>query len=234
MKWHSFGRTYGLLAALQVAVWAPGCSVVKQATGGYTPAERAERSRTRDDRRQRKRPGYEAQPWVAEGSSGADPTEPAERSPAERPSRTESTDEAVGEPEASRPGRAASAQARTVIHAAERYLGVRYQWGGMSRNGVDCSGLMVLAFREAGIDLPRVSGDQYAFGKPIKRQAVRPGDLLFFRSGSKPVIGHSGLVTEVADGDITFIHAISNGVTKSKLSEPHWAAHYLKACRVLN
>ena len=128
----------------------------------------------------------------------------------------------------------ASREIETVIRTAETYLGVPYRWGGMSRAGVDCSGLMVLAFQSAGLSIPRVSGDQYAKGKSIKKAEIRPGDLLFFSSGRPGVIGHTALVVAVKGGSIKFIHATSGyGVRYDYLESEHWSKLYIGASRYL-
>jgi hypothetical protein len=70
-----------------------------------------------------------------------------------------------------------------VIASAKKYLGVPYVWGGASPSGLDCSGLVQLAFRDLGIDLPRVSRDQAKAGDPVGSMAdAKPGDLIAFGS----------------------------------------------------
>ncbi len=70
-----------------------------------------------------------------------------------------------------------------LVNAAERYLGVPYVWGGASPSGMDCSGLMVLAFGAIGISLPHYSGAQYDMATPVPTNALQPGDLLFYGPG---------------------------------------------------
>jgi cell wall-associated NlpC family hydrolase len=119
-----------------------------------------------------------------------------------------------------------------VIEKAESYLGTQYAWGGMSRQGVDCSGLMVLAFREVGMELPRVSIDQYRYGKPVRRTDIQPGDLLFFSNYKPGVIGHTALCVALEDGIPRFVHASSSGVRHDVLTNAYWDKHYISACRV--
>jgi cell wall-associated NlpC family hydrolase len=70
-----------------------------------------------------------------------------------------------------------------VIASAKKYLGVPYVWGGTSPSGLDCSGLVQLAFKDLGIDLPRVSRDQAKAGDPVASLAdAQPGDLVAFGS----------------------------------------------------
>lgn len=71
-----------------------------------------------------------------------------------------------------------------VIANAMQMLGVPYVWGGAGPKGVDCSGLMKLAFGKAGFDMPRVSWDQLKQGQRTSVSNLRPGDLVGFRDGS--------------------------------------------------
>ena len=71
-------------------------------------------------------------------------------------------------------------KANIAIRAAESYLGVWYSWGGASRSGVDCSGLVMLAYDAAGIYLPHYSGSQYADTMRVPLSDIQPGDLLFY------------------------------------------------------
>lgn len=208
----------------------PLVNACKSLRNQYSAAERQERSRQREDSRQRKRPGY-YQNDLADSRNRL-PVEEERRSQ-DPVRRSEDSDEPANSSAAAR-ALPRSKAAKVVIKEAEKYLGVRYQWGGMSKSGVDCSGLMVLAFKAAGIELPRTSGAQYKFGTPVKRKNLQPGDLVFFYAGRRGSIGHSGLVTEVlSNGEVKFIHAMSSGVAVSSLNSAHWNSHYVSACRVL-
>ena len=124
---------------------------------------------------------------------------------------------------------------KSVIKEAKKYLGTPYAWGGMSQKGVDCSGLMVVAFKAADVSIPRVSGDQYKHGKSLKRKDLAPGDMVFFTSPGNGGVAHSGLVIEViGKGDkVKFIHASSSkGVIISDLDGYYWRDHFRWACRV--
>ncbi|MGW8954685.1 bifunctional lytic transglycosylase/C40 family peptidase [Streptomyces sp. NPDC055709] len=104
-----------------------------------------------------------------------------------------------------------TALAGTALNAAKSMLGMPYSWGGGNANGpstgtccspsgrsgssirgFDCSGLMVYAYAEAGISLPRTAAQQYAASEPVKPGQVRPGDLVFY--GNSPAgIHHVGM-----------------------------------------
>ena len=67
-----------------------------------------------------------------------------------------------------------------AVRAAETFLGVWYRWGGASRNGVDCSGLTMLAYAAAGVSLPHFSGGQWNSTVRVPLYNIQPGDLLFY------------------------------------------------------
>lgn len=80
-------------------------------------------------------------------------------------------------------GGAGGGSGHPLVAAAERYLGVPYRWGGTSRSGLDCSGLVVVAFQDAyGVTPPRTTYGQEAWGQltRVSREDLRPGDLVFW------------------------------------------------------
>jgi peptidoglycan DL-endopeptidase CwlO len=93
-------------------------------------------------------------------------------------------------------GQAPSDAAAAAIAYAEDQLGKPYQWGGTGPDAFDCSGLVMMAYRSAGIDIPRTSQQQWAWGPRIKPSEVQPGDLVFFAGsdGTTRSPGHVGLV----------------------------------------
>ncbi|MEV7192438.1 C40 family peptidase [Streptomyces sp. NPDC093510] len=78
-----------------------------------------------------------------------------------------------------------------AISFAAAHLGDAYAWGGDGPHSWDCSGLVMAAYRSAGISLPRVADDQYRASAPISRADLRRGDLVFWSSnGSSSGIHH--------------------------------------------
>ncbi len=129
----------------------------------------------------------------------------------------------------------AKGQAKSLVEEAQKYLGTPYKIGGTNKSGMDCSGLVMTVYQTQGIQLPRISPDQYKFGKPISVDEIQPGDLLFFSTPSKPhQIGHSAMCVAIEDGKIKFIHAASTGVRYDYLVPGYYLTHYKGACRVLD
>jgi cell wall-associated NlpC family hydrolase len=87
--------------------------------------------------------------------------------------------------------------------AFERFAGSPYQWGGVTPCGVDCSGAVQTTFLARGLTLPRDSSQQVACGTAVAADAIRPGDLLFFRSENGSHITH---VAFAGEGD-TLVHS---------------------------
>ena len=76
---------------------------------------------------------------------------------------------------------------------ARGFLGTPYVWGGLGRDGIDCSGLVHVSVRALGVRVPRDAADQAAAATPVEEP--RPGDLWFFGRPDEPV-SHVGFVTE--------------------------------------
>ena len=93
-------------------------------------------------------------------------------------------------------GQAPNQAATTAIAFAEAQLGKPYQWGGTGPDAFDCSGLVMMAYRSAGINIPRTSQDQWAWGPKIAVGQQEPGDLVFFAGsdGTTASPGHVGIV----------------------------------------
>jgi len=122
------------------------------------------------------------------------------------------------------------ARGEAIVAEAMRHMGVPYVWGGDGPLGWDCSGMIQWLYATvAGINLPRVSQDQFFVGTPLRLDEVQPGDIVFFADTDGPGITHNGIVI----GGGLFIHARdeSRGTTISSLYEPFWMTHYAGARR---
>ncbi len=105
---------------------------------------------------------------------------------------------------------------------------VQHRMGGLSKNGIDCSGLVYQTYRaKLGINLPRSSKDQSKIGRAIQQVELRTGDLVFFKTGI--FTRHVGMYIDKGN----FLHVSSSqGVMISNLEEPYWNSAYWKAQRI--
>jgi len=130
---------------------------------------------------------------------------PAEGEPAPAPAYEEPVYE---EPDDEEPSYSYGG-ASTAIATAMTYLGVPYVWGGESYGGVDCSGLTMLAWESAGVDLPHLARAQYGYGTHVSLGDMEAGDLIFWSSdGTQSGIYHVALYL----GDGEMIEAPTFGV----------------------
>jgi len=128
-----------------------------------------------------------------------------------------------------------SKQAKSIITEAKSYKGTKYKYGGTSKKGMDCSGLIYTSFGKYGIAMPRTTKELSTKGDWINIKKIKEGDLLFFatRKNSRKV-NHVGIVTDIKGENVSFIHASSSrGVMISKLSERYWYFAYVQARRYL-
>ncbi|MBC9797736.1 C40 family peptidase [Sinomicrobium weinanense] len=125
-------------------------------------------------------------------------------------------------------------QVNQIIKTAISYNGTKYRYGGTTRKGMDCSGLVYTSFKEHNIALQRASYMMATQGERIKLKKVQKGDLLFFKTGRRNRINHVGLVVEVKGNNIRFIHSTtSRGVLVSSLREGYWNHAFIEARRIL-
>jgi peptidoglycan DL-endopeptidase CwlO len=84
----------------------------------------------------------------------------------------------------------------TAIAFAEAQLGKPYLWGGTGPSAFDCSGLVMQAYRAAGMSIPRTSQEQWTWGPQVPADQVQPGDLVFFAGSDGTTVspGHVGIV----------------------------------------
>jgi len=118
-----------------------------------------------------------------------------------------------------------------VVRQALRYKGTRYRYGGTTKRGMDCSGLVSRVWTDLKMKrIPRASSALYNSGRPIHLAELRPGDLVFFKNTYKRGISHVGVYA----GSNKFVHAAGHhqGVTMARLSDPYYQLHYAGARRL--
>jgi len=118
---------------------------------------------------------------------------------------------------------------KSILYAQLRnWQGVRYQAGGLSKSGIDCSGFVYLTYRHHfNMEFPRTTRGQSKLGRKVSRKQLQPGDLVFFKTGWFD--RHVGIYIE----DRRFIHvSTKKGVMLSSLEDPYWLKKYWTAIRV--
>ena len=146
---------------------------------------------------------------------------PGHQSSAQEPATTSQPEPEAAEEEEAAPAPAPAPEpapapahsgsaASTAINAAMGYLGTPYVWAGESAAGLDCSGLTMVSYAAAGVELTHSSRVQYGEGSLVPLDAAQPGDLVFWSSdGSQSGIYHVAIYL----GDDTMIEAPTFGMT---------------------
>ncbi len=111
-----------------------------------------------------------------------------------------------------------------ILKTAYDNLGVPYKYAGKKpETGFDCSGFVHYVHSMHGYNLPSRSRDYVKIGKEIKLKKCKPGDIILFagRNPKTTPVGHVGIITQVTDQDVLFIHSASSanrGIVISRLS----------------
>ncbi len=113
-----------------------------------------------------------------------------------------------------------------IAEIALELRGEPYRFGGEGKRGFDCSGLVHYAFEQVGASVPRTAEAQYDAVRPVYRDNLRPGDLVFFRT-TGVFVSHVGIYV----GDGRFVHALNpdQPVTVAELDSPYWSRRFVKA-----
>ena len=127
-----------------------------------------------------------------------------------------------------------SSKANYLIAKASENLGTPYRSGGITNAGFDCSGLMFSTFKNIDMILPRSSYDMASYGKKADKATAKKGDLIFFATFGGKRVSHVGMITEILDDEIKFIHSSTQlGVIISSTKEDYYAKNFVQISRVL-
>ena len=122
-----------------------------------------------------------------------------------------------------------------IVDFALENLGVKYRYGGTTKAGMDCSGLVFTTFNNFDISLPRTSAAMATQGEKIPTKKAQVGDLIFFKTNGSKNINHVGIITEVNNDAIKFIHSSTQkGVIISSTAEPYYDKNFVQINRVIN
>ena len=123
----------------------------------------------------------------------------------------------------------------TLISTVKTYLGAPYVFGGISKQGIDCSGLIYRTMCDLGLHAPHGSQELARFGQIIlDKDDLKPGDLIFFTNtyNTSKLVTHAAFVIE----DNQMIHAsTSQGVQIIPIDDPYyWNEHYIFGTRIFD
>ena len=123
-----------------------------------------------------------------------------------------------------------SKKVQQVLNIVKSQIGKPYVYGAAGPNSFDCSGLTYYAYKQVGVYLNRTSRDQSKNGVYVSKSDLKPGDLVFFNSGTSS-IKHVGIYV----GDGQFIHSPSTGksVKYENLNSSYYTRGYVTARRIL-
>ena len=121
-------------------------------------------------------------------------------------------------------------EAEDIQVQAESYLGVPYRYGGTSRRGMDCSGLVFRLWQDVyGRHVPHSVRQLYRLGKPLMPSQAQTGDLVFFAEPGSREPNHVGVVL---DGG-RFIHAsVKKGVIIDRMDSPYYRKRFVGVRRL--
>lgn len=124
----------------------------------------------------------------------------------------------------------------SVLNTALTYKGTNYKFGGTTKEGMDCSGLVYTSYKKIGRTLARSSKNMFYEGEEVLLKDVKKGDLLFFDIDTfEEKVNHVGMITSVDDFEIKFIHSTTQkGVIITSINESYWKKAFIKAKRIID
>lgn len=129
------------------------------------------------------------------------------------------------------------AEVNFLLSEARKHLATPYRSGGKTPGGFDCSGFVRHCYSSTlGVKTPASSSEYNKFGSAVSIDDCRPGDIICFkghRRGSRR-IGHVGIITEISNGDIYFIHSANRGgIRYDQLNAPYYKSRFIGIKRII-
>lgn len=124
----------------------------------------------------------------------------------------------------------------SILDYADNFLGTRYRGGGKCPKGFDCSGFVMFVFKKFGYETPASSSAIRSVGQEVKKTEARPGDIIYFtgRNSRSKRPGHVGIVWQIQNGVIYFIHAsVNKGISFSNNETAYYKKRFLGVRRVI-
>ncbi len=182
--------------------------------------------------------GYEKYSYLVKDKSALIPEKPLEEVDKVEEDQTNQTfheDEVVKEAKEVSENLEVYSYTDKLLQTANSYMGVPYKYGGMSRKGMDCSGLMCLVYGSIGENIPHSSRLQSQLGRNVSFKKLKPGNMVFFKTRGSASINHVGMITKANREGVYFIHATtSRGVRVDRLDEGYWKKIYVKGVEIEN
>ena len=125
---------------------------------------------------------------------------------------------------------ASSEQGRTAVAWALEQVGKPYLWGGTGPGAFDCSGLVMRAWAQAGVDIPRVTTDQVDAGTRVELDELQPGDLLFYDTGA-PGGSPSHVTMYAGDGQMVNAPRTGQSIRVEPVDGDYYSSVFVAATR---
>lgn len=129
------------------------------------------------------------------------------------------------------------AEINLLLIEAKKHLETPYRAGGKTPGGFDCSGFVRHCYLNTlGIKTPASSSEYNQYGMAVKIEDCRPGDVICFKGHNKKKrrIGHVGIITEISDGNVYFIHSANRGgIRYDQLNAPYYKTRFAGIRRII-
>jgi len=128
----------------------------------------------------------------------------------------------------------------SIVSFAAKYVGTPYVYAGIDESGFDCTGFVYFVFNHFGIKTSRASSGYEDKGSEVALEDVQKGDIILFTGTNAEIrkVGHAGIVYELKNGEVYFIHSSSSknhfGVTITNFTtSPGYQNRFLRVINIL-